>query len=71
MWPARAFFRDGSRTLRDSLRRSSSYQSGIQRQCADAGRKMRSGHFAGGKQVGEWTTYDAKGKVVKVTKFSR
>jgi antitoxin component YwqK of YwqJK toxin-antitoxin module len=22
-----------------------------------------------GKQVGEWTTYDAKGKVVKVTKM--
>ena len=33
------------------------------------GSKMRSGYFADGKQVGEWTTYDAKGKVVKVTKM--
>jgi len=31
---------------------------------------MRSGHFKTGKQVGEWTTYDATGKVVKVTNFS-
>ena len=35
------------------------------------GSKMRSGYFADGKQVGEWTTCDATGKVVKVTKFSR
>jgi antitoxin component YwqK of YwqJK toxin-antitoxin module len=33
------------------------------------GTKMRSGYFEDGKQVGEWTTYDAKGKVVKVTKM--
>jgi len=33
------------------------------------GSKMRSGHFKTGKQVGEWTTYDATGKVVKVTNF--
>jgi antitoxin component YwqK of YwqJK toxin-antitoxin module len=32
-----------------------------------AGSKMRSGYFENGKQVGEWTTYDAKGKVVKVS----
>ena len=31
------------------------------------GSKMRSGYFENGKQVGEWTTYDAKGKVVKVS----
>jgi antitoxin component YwqK of YwqJK toxin-antitoxin module len=31
------------------------------------GSKMRSGHFAKGKQVGEWTTYDKKGKVIKIT----
>ena len=30
---------------------------------------MRSGYFDKGKQVGEWTTYDAKGKVYKVTKM--
>jgi antitoxin component YwqK of YwqJK toxin-antitoxin module len=35
------------------------------------GSKMRSGYFENGEQTGEWTTYDAKGKVVKVTKFSR
>jgi len=28
---------------------------------------MRSGYFEDGKQVGEWTTYDASGKIVKVT----
>jgi len=33
------------------------------------GSRMRSGYFENGKQVGEWTTYDAKGKVVKVTKM--
>jgi hypothetical protein len=27
-------------------------------------------YFEGGKQTGEWTTYDAKGKVVKVTKMN-
>jgi antitoxin component YwqK of YwqJK toxin-antitoxin module len=26
-------------------------------------------HFEGGKQVGEWTTYDATGAVYKVTKM--
>ena len=33
------------------------------------GTKMRSGYFENGKQVGEWTTYDGKGKIVKVTKM--
>jgi antitoxin component YwqK of YwqJK toxin-antitoxin module len=31
------------------------------------GSKMRSGHFRKGTQVGEWTTYDRKGRAVKVT----
>ena len=32
------------------------------------GSKMRSGHFdKKGKQTGEWTTYDKKGKIVKKT----
>ena len=31
------------------------------------GTLMRSGTFANGVQVGEWTTYDRNGKVVKVT----
>ncbi len=26
---------------------------------------MRSGHFKKGKQVGEWITYDKKGKFIK------
>ena len=30
---------------------------------------MRSGYFDKGKQVGEWITYDKKGKVYKVTKM--
>jgi hypothetical protein len=33
------------------------------------GTRMRSGYFENGNQVGEWTTYDAKGKIVKVTKM--
>ncbi len=31
------------------------------------GTKMRSGSFRKGVQIGEWTTYDKKGKVHKVT----
>ncbi len=33
------------------------------------GTKMRSGYFRKGKQIGEWTTYDRKGNVVKVTRM--
>ena len=33
------------------------------------GTKMRSGHFEDGERTGEWTTYDKKGKVHKVTAF--
>jgi antitoxin component YwqK of YwqJK toxin-antitoxin module len=32
---------------------------------------MRSGYFDNGKQIGEWTTYDKKGKVYKVTKMKQ
>ena len=31
------------------------------------GSKMRSGSFDNGLQVGEWTTYDETGRIVKVT----
>jgi hypothetical protein len=31
------------------------------------GTKMRSGYFRNGKQVGQWTTYDRKGRAVKST----
>ena len=31
------------------------------------GTKMRSGTFKEGKPIGMWTTYDARGKVYKVT----
>ncbi|MDH7796062.1 MULTISPECIES: hypothetical protein [unclassified Beijerinckia] len=31
------------------------------------GTKLRSGHFENGAQIGEWTTYDQKGAVYKVT----
>jgi antitoxin component YwqK of YwqJK toxin-antitoxin module len=34
-----------------------------------SGTQMRSGFFKKGKQVGEWTTYDTKGRVYKVTNF--
>jgi|SRR5688572_74254 len=30
---------------------------------------MRSGYFQKGKQTGQWTTYDKKGKIYKVTKM--
>jgi antitoxin component YwqK of YwqJK toxin-antitoxin module len=33
------------------------------------GTKLRSGHFIAGIQCGEWTTYDAKGEVYKVTRM--
>jgi antitoxin component YwqK of YwqJK toxin-antitoxin module len=33
------------------------------------GSKMRSGWFENGEQVGEWTTYDRKGEVYKVTQM--
>jgi antitoxin component YwqK of YwqJK toxin-antitoxin module len=35
------------------------------------GTKLRSGHFENGEQVGEWTTYDKKGEVYKVTNMKR
>ena len=31
------------------------------------GTKLRSGHFELGEQIGEWTTYNKKGAVYKVT----
>jgi antitoxin component YwqK of YwqJK toxin-antitoxin module len=31
------------------------------------GSKLRSGTFDNGSQVGDWTTYDAQGRVYKVT----
>lgn len=33
------------------------------------GTRLRSGHFHKGRQVGEWTTYDAKGEPYKVTRM--
>ena len=33
------------------------------------GTRLRSGSFEGGRQVGEWTTYDQTGTVYKVTKM--
>lgn len=32
------------------------------------GTKLRSGYFENGEHVGEWTTYNARGEVYKVTK---
>ncbi|HKX63717.1 MAG TPA: hypothetical protein VJM78_00295 [Rhizomicrobium sp.] len=33
------------------------------------GTRLRSGYFKAGEQTGEWTTYDAKGRVYKVTRM--
>lgn len=33
--------------------------------------KLRSGNFKNGKQVGEWITYDKKGKVYKIANFNK
>jgi antitoxin component YwqK of YwqJK toxin-antitoxin module len=33
------------------------------------GTRMRSGYFKNGEQTGQWTTYDAKGRVYKVTQI--
>lgn len=35
------------------------------------GSPMRRGAFTSGRQVGEWTTFDRSGRVVKVTDFGR
>jgi antitoxin component YwqK of YwqJK toxin-antitoxin module len=35
------------------------------------GTRMRSGYFDKGKQVGEWTTYDQKGNIFKVTQVGK
>jgi len=35
------------------------------------GSKLRSGYFKKGKQTGKWTTYDRKGRVVKVTDLTK
>lgn len=35
------------------------------------GSKLRSGHFADGMQVGEWTTYDKAGNLYKVTTIKK
>ncbi len=35
------------------------------------GTKMRTGYFKNGVQMGEWTTYDNKGRIVKVTNFNK
>lgn len=32
---------------------------------------MRSGHFKAGEQVGEWVTYDRKGKVKKISQLNK
>ncbi len=32
---------------------------------------MRSGYFKNGKQVGQWTTYNKHGDIVKVTDFNK
>ena len=32
------------------------------------GTRLRSGHFTGGEPVGEWTTYDRRGEVHRVTR---
>ena len=36
-----------------------------------SGTRMRTGYFDKGKQVGKWTTYDAKGRVFKVTEMTK
>ena len=33
------------------------------------GKRLRSGHFDRGEQVGEWTTYDSAGQIYKVTRM--
>ena len=35
------------------------------------GTKMRSGYFDKGIQSGDWTTYDVKSRVLKVTSFDK
>lgn len=37
----------------------------------DDGSKMRSGHFKGGEQVGEWITYNRQSKPHKITNMDK
>ena len=50
-------------------RRSSNGSEKKRRSRCIEGTIKRSGYFDRGKQVGEWTTYDKEGKVVKITKM--
>ncbi|RYV49354.1 toxin-antitoxin system YwqK family antitoxin [Pengzhenrongella frigida] len=57
--------RDGS--LRARGRRRDGLLEGYWEWFRTDGTLLRSGHFAAGEQVGEWTTYDRAGRVYKVT----
>ena len=58
-----------TRTARCGRRaaRSTALQVGYWEWFRKDGTKLRSGHFDNGQQTGEWTTYDKRGQVYKVT----
>ena len=60
-------YKDGSVKARGSMREGQ--LDGYWEWFRKDGTKMRSGHFAMGKQTGEWITYDAEGAPYKVTKM--
>ncbi|WP_432287876.1 hypothetical protein SLT36_12660 [Aminobacter sp. BA135] len=63
--PYRHHHRDGSLWIVGQLRdgKADGYWEWFRKD----GSKLRSGHFAEGVQVGDWTTYDKAGKLYKVT----
>jgi len=61
------YHKDGSIWAKGSL--SDGKQDGYWEWFRLDGSKMRSGYFKKGLQVGEWTSYDKKGQVYKITKM--
>lgn len=64
-----AYHQDGSIWARGKMRGGA--PTGYWEWFRKDGTKLRSGHFDRGEQSGEWTTYDRKGQVYKVTQIKR
>lgn len=65
--PSRTYHRDGSLWAKGQT--LDGEMSGYWEWFRTGGTRMRSGHFEAGRQVGEWTTYDRRGAVYKVTQM--
>ncbi|MES2694323.1 MAG: hypothetical protein V4773_12680 [Verrucomicrobiota bacterium] len=63
--PRTVFHKDGSLWAKGQVR--GDVMEGYWEWFRKDGAKLRSGFFENGEQTGEWTTYDKKGAVYKVT----